>query len=88
MTNAVAEAQEVALLKLLDRVVDLVGDITISVADVDLIYLRLKIMLASVERASRSFGRSMRWLGREVTDGYGPLRLRHPTPGNTTASRP
>jgi gas vesicle structural protein len=54
MTNAVAEAQEVTLLELLDRVVDrgviLAGDITISVADVDLIYLGLKVMLASVER--------------------------------------
>lgn len=54
MTNAVAEAKEVSLLELLDRVVDhgviLVGDITISVADVDLIYLGLKVMLASVER--------------------------------------
>lgn len=54
MTNAVAEAQEVTLLELLDRVVDrgviLAGDITISVAGVDLIYLGLKVMLASVER--------------------------------------
>jgi hypothetical protein len=54
MTNAMAEAQEVTLLELLDRVVDrgviLAGDITISVAEVDLIYLGLKVMLASVER--------------------------------------
>jgi hypothetical protein len=47
-------AQEVTLLELLDRVVDhgviLAGDITISVADVDLIYLGLRVMLASVDR--------------------------------------
>ena len=55
MINAVAEAKEVTLLELLDRVIDhgvvLAGDITISVADVDLIYLGLRVMLTSVERA-------------------------------------
>ena len=55
MDNAVAEAREVTLLELLDRVVDhgvvLAGDITIAVADVDLIYLGLRVMLASIERA-------------------------------------
>jgi hypothetical protein len=49
------EGREVALLELLDRVVDhgvvIAGDITISVADVDLIYLGLRVMLTSVERA-------------------------------------
>jgi hypothetical protein len=55
MSNAVAETRDVTLLELLDRVVDhgviLPGDITISVADVDLIYLGLRVMLASIERA-------------------------------------
>ena len=55
MSNALAEAEEVTLLELLDRVIDhgvvLAGDITISVADVDLIYLGLRVMLTSVERA-------------------------------------
>lgn len=55
MTKAVAEAKDVTLLELLDRVVDhgviLVGDITISVADVELIYLGLRVMLASIDRA-------------------------------------
>ena len=50
-----SEAEDVALLELLDRVIDhgvvLVGDITISVADVDLIYIGLRILLTSVERA-------------------------------------
>ena len=57
MINAVAEAKEVTLLELLDRVIDhgvvLAGDITISVADVDLIYLGLRVMLTSVERAEQ-----------------------------------
>jgi hypothetical protein len=59
------EAREVALLELLDRVVDhgvvIAGDITISVADVDLIYLGLRVMLTSVERAEElRRGRSLR----------------------------
>src|SRR3954452_24257738 len=55
MTTRLPEAREVALLELLDRVIDqgvvIAGDITISVADVDLIYLGLRVMLTSVERA-------------------------------------
>jgi hypothetical protein len=56
VSNAMAEAKDVTLLELLDRVVDhgviLVGDITISVADVDLIYLGLRVMLASIDRTA------------------------------------
>lgn len=51
------EAEEVALLELLDRVIDhgvvLVGDVTIAVADVDLIYVGLRVLLTSVERAEQ-----------------------------------
>lgn len=56
MNDSVAEAQDVTLLDLLDRIVDhgvvLAGDVTISVADVDLIYLGLRLILTSVERAN------------------------------------
>ena len=49
--------QEVTLLELLDRVLDkgvvLSGDITLSVADVDLIYLGLRLLLSSVESMQR-----------------------------------
>ncbi len=49
-----AAARNVTLLDLLDRIIDcgvvLTGDLTISVADVDLITLGLNIVLASVER--------------------------------------
>jgi hypothetical protein len=52
--QAAARAQEVTLLELLDRVlgegVVLAGDLTISVADVDLLYLGLRVLLAPVER--------------------------------------
>jgi len=52
-----AKEKEVTLLDLLDRALNkgviLWGDITISVADVDLIYLGLKVLLSSVETAER-----------------------------------
>lgn len=54
MYDATVEVRDVTLADLLDRVFDqgvvLAGDITISVADVDLISLRLSVLLASVER--------------------------------------
>ena len=54
MNDSAAQAREVTLLDLLDRVIDngviLAGDVTISVADVDLIYLGLRVLLAPVER--------------------------------------
>ncbi|HBY96872.1 MAG: gas vesicle protein [Ardenticatenaceae bacterium] len=49
--------RDITLLELLDRALDkgviLWGDITISVADVELIYLGLKVLLTSVETAQR-----------------------------------
>jgi hypothetical protein len=49
--------KEVTLLELLDRVLDkgvvLSGDITLSVADVDLIYVGLRVLLSSIEAAQR-----------------------------------
>ena len=54
MNEATVRAQELTLLDLLDRAIDhgvvLVGDITISVADVDLIYLGLRVLLAPIQR--------------------------------------
>ena len=53
-SQALMDAREVTLLDLVDRAVDhgviLAGDITIAVADVDLIYVGLQVVLASVER--------------------------------------
>lgn len=58
--------RDVTLLDLVDRAIShgvvLQGDITISVADVDLIYLGLKALLTSVERA-RELGAPMSLLG-------------------------
>lgn len=48
------QGKNVTLLEVLDRVLDkgvvISGDLTISVADVDLIYLGLRLVLASVDR--------------------------------------
>lgn len=60
MLDHAAQTKKVTLLEVLDRVLDkgvvISGDLTIAVADVDLIFLGLKVMLASVERAE-----AMRW---------------------------
>ena len=49
---------DVTLLELVDRLLDkgvvLSGDITLSVADVDLIYVGLRVLLSSVEAMDRS----------------------------------
>ena len=53
MTEPLLPAQhDVTLLELVDRVLNkgvvLTGDITLSVADVDLVYVGLRVLLASV----------------------------------------
>ena len=57
MSELVAKEKELTLLDLLDRIltkgVILWGDITISVADVDLVYAGLKVLLSSVETSER-----------------------------------
>ena len=48
---------ELALSELLDRVLNkgvvVIGDVTISIAKVDLVYLGVKVLLSSVETAER-----------------------------------
>ncbi len=50
--DQVVREQEVALVDLVDRLlaggVVIGGDITLSIADVDLVYLRLRVLLGSV----------------------------------------
>lgn len=57
MNNAVLESKDITLLETLDSVLNkgviVSGDITISVADVDLIFVGLKVLLASVETAEK-----------------------------------
>lgn len=51
--NIIDRSKEITILELLDRVLNkgviLTGDIVISVADVDLVYLGIKLLLSSVE---------------------------------------
>lgn len=51
-------SREIALVELVDRVIDkgvmISGDITISVADVDLIYLGLRILLTTPDKLHQS----------------------------------
>ena len=67
-----AEAREVTLLDLVDRAIDhgviLAGDITIAVADIDLIYLGLQVLLASVERVEKLSAERERAMEREVRE--------------------
>ena len=60
MNNVVAKSKDVTLLEILDRVLDkgviISGDMVISVADVDLVYLGLKVLLSSVETMEKLRG--------------------------------
>jgi hypothetical protein len=51
--NVIDRSKDVTILELLDRVLNkgviLTGDIVISVADIDLVYVGVKLMLSSVE---------------------------------------
>ena len=73
MSHAAVEARDVTLLDLVDRAVDhgviLAGDITIAVADIDLIYVGLQVLLASVERVQELRVERERTVAREVRDG-------------------
>jgi hypothetical protein len=57
------EAHSVTLLDLIDRLLDggvvVHGDITLAVADVDLLYVGLRAMVASVETIERELGVSL-----------------------------
>jgi len=54
------EREHVSLCEALDRVLNkgavLVGDVVISVADVDLVYLGLQVVLCSIDTARREHG--------------------------------
>lgn len=60
MNSVVVKSKEVTLLEILDRVLDkgvvISGDMVISMADVDLIYLGLKVLLSSVETIEKLRG--------------------------------
>ena len=58
--DVVAGSKDVTLLEILDRVLDkgvvISGDVVISVADIDLVYVGLKALVSSVETMERLRG--------------------------------
>jgi Gas vesicle protein len=56
--SAASRQRDIALIDLLDRLLDggvvLAGDITLAVADVDLVYVGLRALVSSVAVAERS----------------------------------
>ena len=65
------KSEDVTLVEVLDRVLDkgavVAGDIVISVADIDLIYIGLKVLVSSVETMERLRGASMAGATEEPT---------------------
>lgn len=57
MSDQASLERRVTLLDMLDRILDkgviIQGDLMISVADVDLVYVGLKVLLTSIERAEQ-----------------------------------
>jgi hypothetical protein len=60
------DEDELSLLEMLDHVLDrglvIAGEITISVADVDLIFVGLNVLLGSIETIERTLGQRERSL--------------------------
>jgi hypothetical protein len=58
MSNLSEEEKEITLLELLDRLLDkgivIHGDLTISIADIDLIYVGLRLVIGSVDTIRRN----------------------------------
>ena len=60
MDSVITESKDVTLLEVLDRVLDkgvvISGDLVISLAEIDLIYVGLKVLISSVETMERLRG--------------------------------
>jgi len=56
--NVIDQSKDITILEVLDRVLNkgvvLTGDIVISVADIDLVYLGVKLLLTSVETMQKN----------------------------------
>jgi hypothetical protein len=72
---ALDDTAQISLCEVLDRVLNkgvvVAGDLTISVADIDLIYLGLRIVLTSMETARQSLCRAPVGLGASMGIGLG-----------------
>ncbi|NVO02691.1 MAG: gas vesicle protein [Bacteroidetes bacterium] len=66
--NVIDQSKDITILEVLDRVLNkgviLTGDIVISVADIDLVYLGVKLMLSSVETMEKLKS------GQSLTENY------------------
>ena len=60
MNDVITKSKDVSLLEVLDRILNkgvvISGDLVISVADIDLVYLGLKLLLSSVETMEKYRG--------------------------------
>ena len=60
MDDVITKSKNVTLLEVLDRILNkgvvISGDLVISVADIDLVYLGLKLLLSSVETMKKYRG--------------------------------
>jgi len=60
MDDVITKSKDVSLLEVLDRILNkgvvISGDLVISVADIDLVYLGLKLLLSSVETMEKYRG--------------------------------
>ena len=58
MSESLARSREVTLVDLVDRLlgggVVIAGDITLAVADIDLVHVSLRALVASVEKAAEA----------------------------------
>jgi len=78
---ALEESERVSICEVLDRVLNkgvvVAGEVTISVADVDLIYLGLNLVLTSIETARNALGNGgggaglALEIGKGKTNGHG-----------------
>ncbi len=72
---ALEESERVSICEVLDRVLNkgvvVAGEVTISVADVDLLYLGLNLVLTSVETARESLGNGRAAAGLAMEIGKG-----------------
>ena len=72
------DEDELSLLEMLDHVLDrglvIAGEITISVADVDLIFVGLNVLLGSIETIERTLGQRERSLQKPLRGARGLSR--------------
>ena len=72
---ALEESERVSICEVLDRVLNkgvvVAGELTISVADVDLLYLGLNLVLTSIETARESLGSGRAAAGLAIEIGKG-----------------